>query len=200
MMGGDQDCSSKGIMGIHVTDEEIYLLIVDPHFIGTVKSREQLHKHSWVKWQKLSDFIDTSNGRKRAGIVDDGAACSLVKRVRCNYHYVLASESSHTDEEGTESVHSIQAKETDYCKDTTDTDTKSENMVEYEIVSSSENAWQLRAISSSSGEDVLVTPRALAISKITDSNIDIWPTGDEDDDETASVNSLSAAHFFQPPD
>lgn len=28
MMGGDQDCSSKGIMGIHVTDEETYLLIV----------------------------------------------------------------------------------------------------------------------------------------------------------------------------
>lgn len=28
MMGGDQDCSSKGIMGTHVTGEETYLLIV----------------------------------------------------------------------------------------------------------------------------------------------------------------------------
>jgi hypothetical protein len=28
MMGGDQDCSAKAVMGIHASDNDVYLLIV----------------------------------------------------------------------------------------------------------------------------------------------------------------------------
>ncbi|XP_043285214.1 ufm1-specific protease 1 [Venturia canescens] len=60
MMGGDKDCSSKGLVGIHVGDENTYLLVVDPHFVGRAKSREQLQQNNWTKWQNLKDFIDSS--------------------------------------------------------------------------------------------------------------------------------------------
>lgn len=60
MMGGDKDCSSKCIAGLHVGIGGIYLLIVDPHFVGKAKSAEQLRNDCWVKWQKLDDFVDSS--------------------------------------------------------------------------------------------------------------------------------------------
>ncbi|XP_046604368.1 ufm1-specific protease 1 isoform X1 [Neodiprion virginianus] len=60
MMGGDRDCSSKGIMGIHYSAKEISLLIVDPHFVGKAKNAEQLANDGWVKWQSLTDFVDSS--------------------------------------------------------------------------------------------------------------------------------------------
>lgn len=28
MMGGDQDCSSKGVLGVHINGEDVYLLIL----------------------------------------------------------------------------------------------------------------------------------------------------------------------------
>ncbi|XP_012272891.1 ufm1-specific protease 1 [Orussus abietinus] len=59
MMGGDRDCSSKGIMGIHFGSKEIYLLIVDPHFVGKPRSARQLQEQ-FVKWQKVKDFIESS--------------------------------------------------------------------------------------------------------------------------------------------
>jgi len=60
MMGGDRDCSSKCIVGLHVGNEGVYLLIVDPHFVGKAKSTEHLKKDRWVKWQNLDDFVDSS--------------------------------------------------------------------------------------------------------------------------------------------
>lgn len=60
MMGGDMDCSSKCIVGLHVGNGSVYLLIVDPHFVGKAKSAEHLKKDQWVKWQNLNDFIDSS--------------------------------------------------------------------------------------------------------------------------------------------
>ncbi|XP_011694339.1 PREDICTED: inactive Ufm1-specific protease 1 isoform X2 [Wasmannia auropunctata] len=60
MMGGDRDCSSKCIVGLHVGDGGVYLLVVDPHFVGKAKSAEHLKKDGWVKWQKLDDFVDSS--------------------------------------------------------------------------------------------------------------------------------------------
>ncbi|XP_033219626.1 ufm1-specific protease 1 [Belonocnema kinseyi] len=60
MMGGDRDCSSKGIMGIHIGKGGKYLLVVDPHFTGKAKSIEQLQSQNWIKWQNLDDFIDSS--------------------------------------------------------------------------------------------------------------------------------------------
>ena len=60
MMGGDKDCSSKGVIGIHVGPDDTYLLILDPHFIGRAKSRERLQSDSWIKWQNINDFVDSS--------------------------------------------------------------------------------------------------------------------------------------------
>lgn len=59
MMGGDKDCSSKCIVGIHLGDCT-HLLIVDPHFVGKARSVEDLKKRNWVKWQNLDDFDDSS--------------------------------------------------------------------------------------------------------------------------------------------
>ncbi|XP_076659311.1 UFM1 specific peptidase 1 isoform X1 [Halictus rubicundus] len=60
MMGGDRDCSSKCIVGVHEGVENTYMLIVDPHFVGQARSNEQLQSEHWVKWQNLKDFVDSS--------------------------------------------------------------------------------------------------------------------------------------------
>lgn len=60
MMGGNMDCSSKGIFGIHIGEENTYLLVVDPHFVGRAKSARQLQGDYFVKWQNLNEFIDSS--------------------------------------------------------------------------------------------------------------------------------------------
>lgn len=60
MMGGDQDCSSKGIVGIHVTPADSHLLIVDPHFEGIPRFIGKLHRNNWVKWTSVDEFLDSS--------------------------------------------------------------------------------------------------------------------------------------------
>ncbi|KAJ9578653.1 hypothetical protein L9F63_005143 [Diploptera punctata] len=49
MMGGDQDSSSKAIMGIHSKGKDIYFLVVDPHYVGRAKSSQELQENGWVK-------------------------------------------------------------------------------------------------------------------------------------------------------
>ncbi|CAF4809613.1 unnamed protein product [Pieris macdunnoughi] len=60
MMGGDVDCSSKGIMGIYVNGAESSLLIVDPHYVGKEQTNHFLQNKGWVKWQPLKDFLSSS--------------------------------------------------------------------------------------------------------------------------------------------
>ncbi|XP_063830751.1 probable Ufm1-specific protease 1 [Ostrinia nubilalis] len=61
MMGGDIDCSSKGIMGIHVNQQgDASLLVVDPHYVGKEQSNQFLQSKGWVKWQPLNDFLSSS--------------------------------------------------------------------------------------------------------------------------------------------
>ncbi|XP_041984844.1 probable Ufm1-specific protease 1 [Aricia agestis] len=60
MMGGDVDCSSKGIMGVHIDGKNSELLIVDPHYVGKEQSKEFLQRKGWVKWQPLKDFLSSS--------------------------------------------------------------------------------------------------------------------------------------------
>ncbi|XP_016911656.1 ufm1-specific protease 1 [Apis cerana] len=60
MMGGDQDCSSKCVLGVHEGSNNIYFLILDPHFIGRARTTEQLKNYHWIKWQNLNNFIDSS--------------------------------------------------------------------------------------------------------------------------------------------
>lgn len=60
MMGGDQDCSAKAVMGIHASDSDVYLLIVDPHYCGRARSCQELQKKEWVKWQHIDEFVHSS--------------------------------------------------------------------------------------------------------------------------------------------
>ncbi|OWR41027.1 ufm1-specific protease 1 like protein [Danaus plexippus plexippus] len=60
MMGGDVDCSSKGIMGVLVDGNNSKLLVVDPHYVGKQSSRTLLQNNGWVKWQSLNDFLSSS--------------------------------------------------------------------------------------------------------------------------------------------
>ncbi|XP_023954469.2 ufm1-specific protease 2 [Bicyclus anynana] len=60
MMGGDVDCSSKGVMGVHVDGINSKLLIVDPHYVGKEVSKQFLCRKGWVKWQPLKDFLSSS--------------------------------------------------------------------------------------------------------------------------------------------
>ncbi|XP_069688479.1 ufm1-specific protease 1 [Periplaneta americana] len=60
MMGGDQDCSSKGVVGVHSNDNNTYLLIVDPHYCGRARTCVDLQQKGWVKWQNINEFIDSS--------------------------------------------------------------------------------------------------------------------------------------------
>ncbi|XP_063225005.1 ufm1-specific protease 1 [Bacillus rossius redtenbacheri] len=60
MMGGDLDCSSKGVLGAHVSGDHTYLLVVDPHFSGRAGAAAELVSAGWVKWQRLSQFQDSS--------------------------------------------------------------------------------------------------------------------------------------------
>lgn len=62
MMGGDMDAASKGIAGIHISADssDIYLLVIDPHFLGKIKTKEELYTKNYVKWQKVDEFVDSS--------------------------------------------------------------------------------------------------------------------------------------------
>ena len=57
MMGGDEDCSSKCILGISINHEMIWLLILDPHYSGNTTSKDELQVNGWIKWQ-LIDSLD----------------------------------------------------------------------------------------------------------------------------------------------
>ncbi|GBM51009.1 Ufm1-specific protease 1 [Araneus ventricosus] len=60
MMGGDRDCSSKGLLGITETEDGVFLLILDPHFYGPPVSQEKLQKEGWIKWCKVNDLDPSS--------------------------------------------------------------------------------------------------------------------------------------------
>ncbi|GFT44049.1 ufm1-specific protease 1 [Nephila pilipes] len=60
MMGGDKDCSSKGILGISETENGTFLLILDPHFQEHLKNREKLQSDGWIKWKNI-DELDPSS-------------------------------------------------------------------------------------------------------------------------------------------
>lgn len=133
--------------------------------------------------------------RKRSSSMCNETVPVPAKKPRFDYFYVLASESSLSEDERSESVDSIQGRETEYCKDTTDTDTKSEQSsddydvkVEYELVSTTDTEENPFADGSSSGEDALIAANAVTATIANNgSNLDIWLTDGEDDDtDTAS--------------
>ena len=63
MMGGDLDCSSKGVFGACSAGQDKYFLILDPHF-GRVESKsptpDMLVEQGWAQWVKISEFSSSS--------------------------------------------------------------------------------------------------------------------------------------------
>ncbi|XP_066256842.1 E3 ubiquitin-protein ligase Mdm2-like isoform X3 [Euwallacea similis] len=112
------------------------------------------------------------------------------KKPRFN-NYRLESESSKTSEEDTESVCSLQAKDTDFVKDTSDTESKSssnsgdeyEVEVEYDVDSLSEN--DDIEISTTDSEVVKRMMLAAAAAAICDRSLEAWITDAEDSDSTS---------------
>lgn len=60
MMGGDMDASSKGIAGIKFHEDDVFLLIVDPHYRGKTNDLQDLVNQGYVRWQNVNDFNDSS--------------------------------------------------------------------------------------------------------------------------------------------
>ena len=71
MMGGDADSSSKCILGVcylcdesggdnSYNDNDVYLLVLDPHFSGMNATVQQLQDEQWISWKKLCDFDQNS--------------------------------------------------------------------------------------------------------------------------------------------
>ncbi|XP_077357246.1 ufm1-specific protease 1 [Festucalex cinctus] len=60
MMGGDRDNSSKGIFGVCTGTAGSYLLIVDPHYYGSLLERGEAQKQGWAVWKSLASFNQSS--------------------------------------------------------------------------------------------------------------------------------------------
>ncbi|XP_054738226.1 probable Ufm1-specific protease 1 [Anastrepha obliqua] len=60
MMCGDKKDASKGIAGLHISGNQVYLLVIDPHFVGVPKSVQELVDHGCIRWQHTSEFVDSS--------------------------------------------------------------------------------------------------------------------------------------------
>uniref|UniRef100_A0A0B6YP36 UFSP1/2/DUB catalytic domain-containing protein n=1 Tax=Arion vulgaris TaxID=1028688 RepID=A0A0B6YP36_9EUPU len=54
MMGGETDNSSKGIMGVRLTDPA--LLVVDPHYFGKRPTLEILQNTGYVRWMPVHEL------------------------------------------------------------------------------------------------------------------------------------------------
>ncbi|XP_069695305.1 E3 ubiquitin-protein ligase Mdm2-like isoform X2 [Periplaneta americana] len=99
----------------------------------------------------------------------EGASCSVEKLPRLNWHFVLEDESEQPTDEDEESIHSIQARETDYAKDTSDTTTHSDwsddfkMRVEYEVASLSEKENPFGDGSLSSDTDVIMRSPTMVV-------------------------------------
>ncbi|XP_018571357.1 uncharacterized protein LOC108911025 isoform X2 [Anoplophora glabripennis] len=138
----------------------------------------------------------TASWRKRSR-EDDSTTQMDLKRPRC-YYFRLESESSKASEEDTESVYSLQDRETDVVRDTSDTDSKSgcSDAEEYEVhyeeydvasLSGSENGFS-QSNSSSDSEASMMLAAAAAV--ICDTSLENWITDCEDSDNS-SLEELS---------
>ena len=64
MMGGDADGASKCVLGIFYPNndvvDDVYLLVLDPHFSGKNAAIRQLQDEQWISWKRLCDFDQNS--------------------------------------------------------------------------------------------------------------------------------------------
>nr|XP_023014860.1 uncharacterized protein LOC111504525 isoform X1 [Leptinotarsa decemlineata] len=141
----------------------------------------------------------TSSWRKRSRENDQS---SQIDRKRPRYYYYrLESESSKASEEDTESVYSLQDRETDVVRDTSDTDSKSESsdqqefeLIEYEVASLSGSDDGCQENSSSGSDDHLMI--AAAVEVLCDSSLERWVTDCEDSDNSSLDGSAISRSDF----
>ncbi|KAK2710765.1 ufm1-specific protease 1-like [Artemia franciscana] len=60
MMGGNLDAISKCIIGTASAGNNHWMLVVDPHYYGHPKNKEQLQQQHWVAWVNIKDFTESS--------------------------------------------------------------------------------------------------------------------------------------------
>ncbi|CAH1131566.1 unnamed protein product [Ceutorhynchus assimilis] len=121
------------------------------------------------------------------------------KRPRLCY-YRLESESSKATDDDTESIASVQAKETDFVGDTSDTESKNgtgtENSeFEYEVASlsaSDKDNFDFSTTDSEVTEDMILVAAAAAI---CDSSLEAWITDVEDSDSSSEEMSFGKTDF-----
>ncbi|KRT83792.1 hypothetical protein AMK59_4285 [Oryctes borbonicus] len=106
---------------------------------------------------------------------------SMDKRPKLNYYVRLESESSLASEEDTESVYSMQGRETELVQDSDDTDAGS--YFEYEVRSFSEEDTDPCFSSSGSDDDMLVTEEVIA-AVLGDTSLEAWAPDGEDSSTT----------------
>lgn len=60
MMGGDKDASSKCILGISSIENDVYLLVLDPHCSKQNPTINELQSEGWIKWINVNEFNNES--------------------------------------------------------------------------------------------------------------------------------------------
>ncbi|CAG9856479.1 unnamed protein product [Phyllotreta striolata] len=118
-----------------------------------------------------------------------------------SYYYRLASESSKGSEEDTESVYSLQGRETDLAKDTTDTDEKSDSddeyeVIEYEVASLSESDHGILGTTETDSDISDSEVYIAAIDAVFDSSVETWITDCEESDNSSLDDSVETRLGF----
>ncbi|XP_046858479.1 ufm1-specific protease 1-like [Xenia sp. Carnegie-2017] len=60
MIGGNSDASSKALLGVAMSNEKKYFLILDPHFSGNAAERNHLISNGWISWRGEELFMENS--------------------------------------------------------------------------------------------------------------------------------------------
>lgn len=117
------------------------------------------------------------------------------------YYFRLESESSKASEDDTESICSIQDKDTDVVRDTSDTESQADSEkngdeyeleIEYEVASLSGSDANGIEVSSSDSDDMML---AAAAAVMCDSSIEAWVTDGEDSDSSSDETSFGRTDF-----
>lgn len=152
----------------------------------------------------MSTTLEQSSGspwRKRARDDLESVDLDLKELKRPRYYYFrLESESSKSSEDDTESIYSLQEKDTDVVRDTSDTDSKADSdkdeyevEFEYEVASLSEGEDEQGIEISSSDSDGMMLAAAAAV--LCDTSLEAWVTDGEDSDSSSDETSFGRTDF-----
>ncbi|XP_026481101.1 E3 ubiquitin-protein ligase Mdm2-like [Ctenocephalides felis] len=153
------------------------------------------------------------NWRKRLRQDSGSGSESERKTPRLQWKYItLESESPQPSEEDTESVYSVQGQETEFCRDTSDTDSSDSwssysvdvgdilMRVEYEVDSDCDKEEKFvfgdGDASSSGTEGVVETATDLLVAAICDSDLAIWADTEDSKSGYSTDSELGRADFW----